>query len=66
MANSGGKNPVNSSQFFVVLSADEKALAKLKGEIPRCSPLRLDPISLQGSTSYLDESGTEMKMGLGY
>ncbi|KAK0183992.1 cyclophilin-like domain-containing protein [Armillaria mellea] len=32
MANSGGKNPVNSSQFFVVLSVDEKALTKLKGK----------------------------------
>ncbi|KAK0444550.1 cyclophilin-like domain-containing protein [Desarmillaria tabescens] len=32
MANSGGKNPVNSSQFFIVLSTDEKALAKLKGK----------------------------------
>ncbi len=36
MANSGGKSPVNTSQFFIVLSADEKALAKLKGkEAPR-------------------------------
>ncbi|KAK0473761.1 cyclophilin-like domain-containing protein [Armillaria novae-zelandiae] len=32
MANSGGKNPVNSSQFFVVLSADEKTLVKLRGK----------------------------------
>ncbi|KAF9071801.1 cyclophilin-like domain-containing protein [Rhodocollybia butyracea] len=32
MANSGGKNPNNTSQFFIVLSSDDKALAKLKGK----------------------------------
>jgi len=32
MANSGGKSPNNTSQFFIVLSSDEKALAKLKGK----------------------------------
>ncbi|KAL0570938.1 hypothetical protein V5O48_011022 [Marasmius crinis-equi] len=32
MANAGGKNPNNTSQFFIVLSDDEKALGKLKGK----------------------------------
>ncbi|KAJ8073375.1 hypothetical protein PM082_011649 [Marasmius tenuissimus] len=32
MANSGGKNPNNTSQFFIVLSDDEKTLEKLKGK----------------------------------
>lgn len=31
MANSGGKSPSSSSQFFIVLARDEKALVKLKG-----------------------------------
>ncbi|KAJ7723783.1 cyclophilin-like domain-containing protein [Mycena metata] len=32
MANSGGKSPVSSSQFFIVLADDEKSLAKLAGK----------------------------------
>ncbi|KAF5350757.1 hypothetical protein D9758_010344 [Tetrapyrgos nigripes] len=32
MANSGGKSPNNTSQFFIVLSEDAQALAKLKGK----------------------------------
>ncbi|KIK70043.1 hypothetical protein GYMLUDRAFT_255246 [Collybiopsis luxurians FD-317 M1] len=32
MANSGGKNPNNTSQFFIVLSEDDEMLAKLKGK----------------------------------
>ncbi|KAJ7166341.1 cyclophilin-like domain-containing protein [Mycena crocata] len=32
MASSGGKSPVSSSQFFIVLADDEKSLAKLTGK----------------------------------
>ncbi|KAJ3829146.1 cyclophilin-like domain-containing protein [Lentinula raphanica] len=32
MANSGGKNPNNTSQFFIVLSADDQVRPKLKGK----------------------------------
>ncbi|KAJ3863323.1 cyclophilin-like domain-containing protein [Lentinula novae-zelandiae] len=32
MANSGGKSPNNTSQFFVVLSSDDKIHSKLKGK----------------------------------
>lgn len=35
MANSGGKSPTSSSQFFIVLSDDEKVLSKLKGDYCR-------------------------------
>jgi len=31
MANSGGRSPVSSSQFFIVLTDDEKSLSKLAG-----------------------------------
>ncbi|KAL0061763.1 hypothetical protein AAF712_011366 [Marasmius tenuissimus] len=52
MANSGGKNPNNTSQFFIVLSDDEKTLEKLKGTLiertTRSHKLKLPSSILQG------------------
>lgn len=31
MANSGGKSPTSTSQFFIVMAKEDKLLAKLKG-----------------------------------
>ncbi|KAH7878194.1 cyclophilin-like domain-containing protein [Lentinula edodes] len=42
MANSGGKSPNNTSQFFVVLSSDDKIHSKLKGKYVVFGRIRKD------------------------
>ncbi|KAF9029132.1 cyclophilin-like protein [Hymenopellis radicata] len=56
MANSGGKSPVNTSQFFIVLSTDEKALAKLKGKYVVFGQVKVDDSESQEVLNKLDEA----------
>ncbi|KAG7086792.1 hypothetical protein E1B28_002720 [Marasmius oreades] len=59
MANSGGKNPNNTSQFFIVLSDDEKVIEKLKGKYVVFGRVKADDSESERVLQRLDEVGAE-------
>ncbi|KAF5380785.1 hypothetical protein D9757_007104 [Collybiopsis confluens] len=63
MANSGGKNPNNTSQFFIVLSSDDKTLAKLKGKYVVFGRMRENDEESEGVLVKLDEFGASSASG---
>ncbi|KAF9256390.1 hypothetical protein L218DRAFT_936675 [Marasmius fiardii PR-910] len=59
MANSGGKNPNNTSQFFIVLSDDEKVLEKLKGKYVVFGRVKSGDVESERVLQRLNEVGVE-------
>ncbi|KAK7436045.1 hypothetical protein VKT23_018537 [Stygiomarasmius scandens] len=59
MANSGGKSPNNTSQFFIVLTSDDKALAKLKGKYVVFGQMKTGDHENEKVLERLNEVGSE-------
>ncbi|ESK87069.1 hypothetical protein Moror_11950 [Moniliophthora roreri MCA 2997] len=57
MANSGGKNPNNTSQFFIVLTNDQKSLDKLKGKYVVFGRVKPEDADSEQVLQRLDEVG---------
>ncbi|THU96219.1 hypothetical protein K435DRAFT_755110 [Dendrothele bispora CBS 962.96] len=59
MANSGGKNPNNTSQFFIVLASDDKSLDKLKGKYVVFGRIKQGDKESENVLERLDQVGSE-------